>query len=90
MEIHIHDDYYITSDSSNICLSKKVLVKDKNNPDKKLESFKHLSFYSTIEGVLKAFVDLQIKNSRATTLEALQEDVRALKQLIADKTKDLK
>jgi len=89
MKIHIQDDLYITSDTNNVCLSKQTFTVDKKTGDK-VEQIHHLSYHSSIEGVLKAFLRREINQCEATSLKELHDFIEGVKKTIEDLTKDLK
>lgn len=87
MKINIKDNLYITSDSRQYILSQYTGV-DKEGKD----TYKALSYHTSLDGALKGFANREMLNSEAETFSELLADVKKtnviieniLKQLLGD------
>jgi len=67
LEVKIYKDYYITSDTYNYVLSRKLKNK------KGVERYKHLAYHGTISGVLESFKQDYVRN----------QDIKSIKELVS-------
>lgn len=78
-------NYLLTSDSHNIILNKVSKCKSGKNAGK--EKLETIGYYSTVEAACQGILDQAIKESAATSIRELLEDVRRARQTIEDALK---
>ncbi len=89
MNVHVHENFYITSDAQNIMLEEvtgktTVINRGKEN-EKEIPVTKNHGYFGTVEQALKKFVRLKINDSPAKDIRELIEEVQRLNDLIREK-----
>lgn len=89
MNVHVHGNFYITSDSQNIMLEEvtgktTIINKGKEN-EKEVPVNKNHGYFGTVEQALRKFVRLQIQDSPAKDIKELISEVQALNEMIKEK-----
>ncbi len=89
MNVHVHENFYITSDAYNIMLEEvtgktTVINRGKEN-EKEIPVTKNHGNFATVEHALKKFVRLKINDSPAKDIRELIEEVQRLNDLIREK-----
>lgn len=82
MKIHIEGKTYLESDENQY-----ILKRYSGNCDKKTgnETFRSLGYFGTINQAIKSLVNMEIKQSTATSLRELLTEVKSIKSLIDEK-----
>ena len=75
--------YIITSDSKNVMLNKKSVIKAGENAGQETQTT--VGYYTDLTHCLQGLVDQAVRESSATSVKELLTEIRALKQEIADK-----
>jgi hypothetical protein len=85
MEIEI-GKYVITSDPLCIVLNEKKKVKSGENKGK--EYISPVGYYHTVENCMDALIELKIRESQATSLKELVDEVRKISKFIRKQFKE--
>lgn len=81
MKIHIEDKLYLESDGTQYILK---LYSGKKN-EKGEETYKSLGYFGKLQHAIKHIVRLKIKESQATTLKELMQDIKKIDDWIEEK-----
>ncbi len=85
MNIHV-GKYVITSDSLNIILNERKVVKDGKRKGE--EYLVPIGYYGTIEGCMEALLRYKVRKSQATSIKGLIEDVNEISKFIKKQFKE--
>lgn len=78
MKVQIEENLYIESDSNQFIIKEYTGNVDKDGK----ELFKTVGYYTCVKDCLKRYMTLKIKESTATTLTELREDIIRIEQYI--------
>lgn len=81
MKVHIEGNLFLESDERQFIIKEYSGKMDGTGK----EMFKSLGYYPTIEQALKGFVNMKIKQSTASTLSELIQDVKRIELYIKSK-----
>ena len=80
LDIQIDKDYKITSDPRNFMLQRRTVPKE--GKEKGKANWSTLSYHGTIESVLRAYKTLNIKESDATSIAMLLNEIEKIDKTI--------
>ena len=84
--IQLNEDYALSADSMNILLHQRKVNQKEGTKSYGDEYYSVISYYSSIERVLKVLVNkqIQLSISKQTTLESLKNSVETYVNLLRD------
>ena len=80
MRLKLDDEYVITADSSCYTLQRSTIGKEGKNKDKEVNY--PVGYFGTLESGLKAYKELRVKQSDATTIQEVLEIVKGIDRKI--------
>mgnify|MGYP001488279732 CR=1 FL=1 len=85
MKVHIEGNLYLESDQYQYLLKEYSGKTYTNEKGEEREGFRVLGYYGTIEQAIRSLVEKKIKQSAATNLKELLEEVKIIKAEISEK-----
>ena len=85
MKVHIEGNLFLESDAYQYLLKEYSGKTYTNEKGEEREGFRVLGYYGTIEQAIRSLVEKKIKQSTATTLNELLEEVKEIKDFITEK-----
>lgn len=89
IEVKIHKDYYLTSDTYNYMLSKKNGTY-KTKSGKTRPNYNHLSYHNTISGVLESFRREYVRAKSIKSYKELKQAINEVSECMEEIRKELK
>lgn len=81
MKIHIEDNLYLESDARQYMLKRYSGKLDKEGN----ETYSVVGYYPDVNLAINSLIEMKIKESNATTLKELKEDVADIKTYVKEK-----
>jgi len=85
MKVKIEDNLYLESDAYQYILREYSGKTYTDKDGKEREVSRALGYYGTVQQAIESLVQIKLRESTATTLTELKEDVESIRRLIKSK-----
>ena len=83
MNIRIDENWAITSDEYNVILQQRFVNKKEDSKNFGEEYWTNSGFYRTLEDALNGYLTKKIRQSNATTLQEIAQEIKETRKLFA-------
>lgn len=90
MEIRLTDDYRITSDSYNLILQKRSVIKKENSENYGEETWTAISWHHSFESIIRKLIILEVKQSEIVELQKMCELISGVEKRVSKRLEDIK